>query len=78
MFKVAPTTLRPAVIVKLVVPGVPWPRSKPAVPVLPEPLRDTEQNGAALKPAEKVTVAIVPVVAVPPIKVISPRVLVHV
>jgi hypothetical protein len=64
-------TLIPAVILKAVVVGALLPMLKTVAP----PFMEAKQAGAALNAAEKVTVAIVPVVAVPPTIVRVPRVL---
>jgi hypothetical protein len=68
-------TVFPVVIVNAVVVGCPSPIPKNVVP----PFCVTWHNpGAADSAAEKFTVAIVPVVAVPPTIVSSPRVFVQV
>jgi hypothetical protein len=58
-------------MVKLEVDGAPLPMPYHTVP----PFISTKQEGAALRVAEKLTVAMVPVVAVPPTIVSVPRVL---
>jgi hypothetical protein len=68
---VAPITLIPAVILKAVVVGA----LLPMLNIVPPPFSEAKQAGAALRVAEKLTVAIVPVVAVPPTMVRVPRVL---
>jgi hypothetical protein len=66
-----PVTLTPAVIVNDDVVGAPLPIPRNA----PPPFMEAKQAGAADKVDEKVTVAIVPVVAVPPMIFSVPRVL---
>ena len=68
---VADATLIADVMLKAVVVGALLPIPKAVAP----PFIVAKQAGAALKAAEKVTVAMVPVVAVPPTMVRVPRVL---
>ena len=63
--------LTSAVMLKPPVVGALFPIPYQIVP----PFEFAKQSGAALKAAEKLTVAIVPVVAVPPTMVSVPRVL---
>ena len=69
--KVKPSTVTAAVILKAVVLGALFPRPRK----LASAFGVTKQAGAALSVPENVTVAIVPVVAVPPTIVSVPRVL---
>ena len=69
--KVAAATLIAAVMLKPLVVGALFPTPNAVAP----PFISTKQAGAALKVAEKLTVAMVPVVAVPPTIVSVPRVL---